>query len=70
VSSDDPPQYLSGFGAASKAWRKAVAVRSGMGWALSNLFALLLWNRLTCRELSKWTNFPLEMSPKQPPDYS
>jgi hypothetical protein len=45
---------------------KYLEFRSTLGWALSNLVALLRWNLFTYRDLWRWINDPFETPPVRP----
>jgi hypothetical protein len=45
---------------------KYLQLRSRLGWALSNLVALVRWNLFTYRDLWKWLDDPYETPPDEP----
>ena len=45
---------------------KYLQLRSTLGWALSNLVALLRWNLFTYRDLWAWLDNPTEVPPLIP----
>jgi len=47
---------------------KMLQFRSKLGWALSNLVALLRWNLFTHRNLWRWINDPFDSPANAPPD--
>jgi hypothetical protein len=47
---------------------KMVQFRSKLGWALSNLVALLRWNLFTHRDLWRWIDDPFDSLANPPPD--
>ena len=42
---------------------KYLQLRSKLGWALSNLIALLRWNLFTYRDLWRWIDAPFDTPP-------
>jgi len=46
---------------------KYLQLKSRLGWALSNLVALLRWNLFTYRDLWEWMDDPFETPPLSPP---
>lgn len=46
---------------------KYLQFRSTLGWALSNLVALLRWNLFTYRDLWRWIDDPFDIPPDLPP---
>jgi uncharacterized protein DUF4372/DDE family transposase len=46
---------------------KYLQLKSQLGWALSNLVALLRWNLFTYRDLWEWMDDPFETPPLSPP---
>ena len=46
---------------------KYLQFKSRLGWALSNLVALLRWNLFTYRDLWHWLDDPYETPPQPPP---
>jgi hypothetical protein len=45
---------------------KILQFKSTLGWALSNLVALLRWNLFTYRDLWEWINRPYDTPPQLP----
>jgi len=45
---------------------KYLQLKSKLGWALSNLVALLRWNLFTYRDLWAWIDDPYETPPENP----
>ena len=45
---------------------KILQFKSTLGWALSNLVALLRWNLFSYRDLWEWINRPFDTPPEAP----